>query len=50
MLCNNTYPKSKENVARHGFSVKEFSDTEELVDVEEDEYVVDYDDEADDAE
>ena len=47
MLSNNNYPKPKENVARHGFSVQEFNESEELVDV--DDYDADYD-EADDAE
>ena len=48
MLSNNNYPKARENVARHGFSVQEFNDAEELVDVEDD-YIDDYDD-VDDAE
>ena len=43
MLSNNNYPKARENVARHGFSVQEFNDAEELVDVEDD-YIDDYDD------
>ena len=48
MLSNNNYPKARENVGRHGFSVQEFNDAEELVDVEDD-YIDDYDD-VDDAE